>query len=101
MGDDCWWRHLVAMRLDRREGTARERLRIAARGSVIDAIVWCGVVVRVLESGFAMAIMKPKVRMTCIALVSSNPSVRYAPHTTHNLCISKPKTSCSQIKIPP
>lgn len=40
MGDDCWWRHLVAMRrgADRREGVARVRLRIAERGSVLEGI---------------------------------------------------------------
>lgn len=40
MGDDCWWRHLVAMRgvADRREGVARGRLRMAERGIVLDAM---------------------------------------------------------------
>lgn len=40
MGDDFWCRHLVAMRgaLDRTDGVARERLRMAARGIVIEAI---------------------------------------------------------------
>jgi hypothetical protein len=40
MGDDCWWRHLVAMRrgAGRREGVARVRLRIAERGSVLEGI---------------------------------------------------------------
>jgi hypothetical protein len=40
MGEVCWCRHLVAMRgaVDRREGVARERLRIAERGSMLDAI---------------------------------------------------------------
>jgi hypothetical protein len=40
MGEDCWCRHLVAMRgaEDRREGVARERLRTAERGSMLDAI---------------------------------------------------------------
>ena len=41
MGDDFWCRHLVAMRgaLERMEGVARERLRMAARGIVIEVIV--------------------------------------------------------------
>jgi hypothetical protein len=41
MGEDFWCRHLVAMRgaLERTEGVARERLRMAARGIAIDAIV--------------------------------------------------------------
>jgi hypothetical protein len=41
MGDACWCRHLVAMRgvADRRDGVARDRLRIAERGIVLDAIV--------------------------------------------------------------
>ena len=41
MGEDFWCRHLVAMRgaLERTEGVARERLRMAARGTVVDAIV--------------------------------------------------------------
>lgn len=40
MGDDFWCRHLVAMRgaLERMDGVARERLRMAARGIVIDVI---------------------------------------------------------------
>ena len=40
MGEDCWCRHLVAMRgaVDRRVGVARERLRMAERGSMLDAI---------------------------------------------------------------
>lgn len=43
MGDDCWCRHLVAMRgaVDRREGAVRERLRMAARGRVDEAMVVC------------------------------------------------------------
>jgi hypothetical protein len=41
MGDDFWCRHLVAMRgaEDRMEGPARVRLRRAARGIVIEAII--------------------------------------------------------------
>lgn len=41
MGNDFWCRHLVAMRgaLERMEGVARERLRSAARGIVIEAIL--------------------------------------------------------------
>lgn len=48
MGDDFWWRHLVAMRGadERMEGAARETLRRAARGIVIEAISVC-----VSESG--------------------------------------------------
>jgi hypothetical protein len=40
MGDAFWWRHLVATRgvFDRSEGAARERLRMAARGTVDEAI---------------------------------------------------------------
>lgn len=40
MGDDFWCRHLVAMRgaLERMDGVARERLRMAARGMIIDVI---------------------------------------------------------------
>jgi hypothetical protein len=43
MGDDFWCRHLVAMRgaLERMEGVARDRLRMAARGIVVEAIVLC------------------------------------------------------------
>lgn len=41
IGDDFWCRHLVAMRgaLDRMEGVARARLRMATRGIVIEAMV--------------------------------------------------------------
>jgi len=41
IGDDFWCRHLVAMRgaLERIEGVARERLRMTARGIVVEAIV--------------------------------------------------------------
>ena len=41
MGDDFWCKHLVAMRgaLERMVGAARERLRMAARGIVIEAIM--------------------------------------------------------------
>jgi hypothetical protein len=40
MGDDCWCRHLVAMRGvdDRRDDVARDRLRMADRGSVLEAM---------------------------------------------------------------
>jgi hypothetical protein len=40
MGDGCWCRHLVAMRgvAERRDGAARDRLRMAERGIVLDAI---------------------------------------------------------------
>ena len=40
MGEDCWCRHLVAMRgaADRRDGVAHERLRTAERGSMLEAI---------------------------------------------------------------
>lgn len=41
MGDDFWCRHLVVMRgaVERIEGVARERLRMTARGIVVEAIV--------------------------------------------------------------
>jgi hypothetical protein len=41
MGDDFWCRHLVAMRgaVERIEGVARKRLRMTARGIVVEAIV--------------------------------------------------------------
>lgn len=46
MGDDFWCRHLVAMRgaVERMAGAARERLRIAVRGIIVDAIAldMCG-----------------------------------------------------------
>jgi hypothetical protein len=43
MGDDCWCRHLVAMRgvVDRRDGAARERLRMAERGRIFEAMFVC------------------------------------------------------------
>jgi hypothetical protein len=42
MGDAFWCKHLVAMRgaFDRSEGAARERLRMAARGACIEAILY-------------------------------------------------------------
>lgn len=41
MGDAFWCKHLVAMRgaRERREGVARDRLRIAARGTFTEAIL--------------------------------------------------------------
>jgi len=41
MGDDFWCRHLVAMRgaWERIEVVARERLRIAARGIIMEVII--------------------------------------------------------------
>jgi hypothetical protein len=55
MGDDFWCRHLVAMRgaEERTDGTALERLRRAARGIVIEAIMLnvCEVVIQ--KFGFA------------------------------------------------
>lgn len=43
MGDDFWCRHLVAMRgaCERIDDVARERLRIAARGIVMEVIIRC------------------------------------------------------------
>jgi len=40
MGDAFWWRHLVATlgALERREGAAREKVRIAARGTAVEAM---------------------------------------------------------------
>lgn len=48
MGDACWCRHLVAMRgvADRRDGVARDRLRMAERGITLEAI-FCIVMNRV------------------------------------------------------
>jgi len=45
MGDDCWCRHLVAMRgvAERRDGVARDRLHMAERGIVLEAIFCIGV----------------------------------------------------------
>jgi hypothetical protein len=44
MGDDFWCRHLVATRgiLERRGVAARERLRIATRGMVVEGICEVG-----------------------------------------------------------
>jgi len=41
IGDAFWCRHLVAIRgaVGRMKGVARDKLRIAYRGSVVDAIV--------------------------------------------------------------
>lgn len=43
MGDAFWCKHLVAIRgaFDRRFGAAREKLHIAARGTVVEAILSC------------------------------------------------------------
>ena len=55
MGDDFWCRHLVAMRdvEDRTEGAARMRLRRAARGIVIEAIILCVCEISVQRFEFA------------------------------------------------
>ena len=57
MGDDCWCRHLVAMRgaVDRRAGVVRERPRMAARGRVDEAMV-CKWYVGCLFHGSVVAI---------------------------------------------
>jgi hypothetical protein len=41
IGDARWCRHLVAIlgAVDRMEGVARNKLRIADRGSVVDAMI--------------------------------------------------------------
>jgi hypothetical protein len=41
IGDAFWCRHFVAIRgaMDRMKGVARDKLRIADRGSVVDAIM--------------------------------------------------------------
>lgn len=74
MGDGCWCRHLVAMRgvADRTRGAARERLRIADRESVFEAIFLIRCRGCVLRCGCDVAMAK--CRGECIEVSVTRPN---------------------------
>jgi hypothetical protein len=91
MGDDFWCRHLVAMRgaVERIEGVARKRLRMTARGIVVEAIVTNVGVCRMLRlrSGDVclMASTRFEVRQYDEILISKAEHFCFLPIMRHTL----------------